>query len=188
MWMYIVFKEVQKCVCQITETFKVQCPEYDFVTQFSLKSKCHVTRRRLLVTEVNWLRVIGHSKTFEEYFLNSLFFIVFFQFERGGSIRPKWCHRHVLHSPPGQFASCREEISSVHTDWWLRVRVCSCIPNLILLLSVLSIHTLSPQCHHGDPPTWSSSTCLCVCASGCLFAPQCRKSHYFRLQYSLCQC
>lgn len=30
MWMYIVFKEVQKCVCQITETFKVHCPEYFF--------------------------------------------------------------------------------------------------------------------------------------------------------------
>lgn len=30
MWMYIVFKEVQKCVCQISETFKVQRPEYDF--------------------------------------------------------------------------------------------------------------------------------------------------------------
>lgn len=55
MWMYIVFKEVQKCVCQITETFKVHSPEYFFcfffsfshrmlLRNFSLKSKCHVSR------------------------------------------------------------------------------------------------------------------------------------------------
>lgn len=71
--MYIVFKEVQKCVCQITETFKVQCPEYFFfsfsthnvVTQFSLKSKCHVTRSGGdcygEVTGIRWL----HEKLIE---------------------------------------------------------------------------------------------------------------------------
>lgn len=51
MWMYIVFKEVQKCVCQITETFKDKCPEYDFLTvhlflkiiNFSFFFFCHTS-------------------------------------------------------------------------------------------------------------------------------------------------
>lgn len=59
--MYIVFKEVQKCVCQITETFKVQCPEYDFPHKIFLtiliqiKVSCDPDWRRLLETEGKWL-------------------------------------------------------------------------------------------------------------------------------------
>lgn len=117
MWMYIVFKEVQKCVCQITETFKVQCPEYDFLTQFftQIKVSCDPeetvgNRGKVATRKKNDRGWMDTTRLKHFHFLRFILILIW----------TLWRNRALMTSSsrasftPGQFTSCREEINSVH--------------------------------------------------------------------------
>lgn len=95
MWMYIVFKEVQKCVCQITETFKVHCPEYFFF--FHSHTKCRQLFSQIKVScEPEWRRLMERwqgqtdQRRMDTTGLRAFFPVVLFEFKFNLTIKIGW--------------------------------------------------------------------------------------------------